>query len=297
MVKIPKDLYLEIMRPPIAGPSADTPIHFANNRVVVEEIHTSSIDQTLRRQTVDGLGILRAYALPNAIKIRRMGDNRDLRIINPSLVAFPSQSDLELTLPARGICVFIRIAKPLLSDFETHQSWPGEDGTWGPAVIPGEDHSLLRFCDALVAESKHPGVGSSRAIESLANLLLVELMRQSPERKCTSTWVSLTPRQLRKVEEFVESELHREIPLSEMAEVLNYSPHYFCRVFKRAVGSSPHQFVLLRRVERAKGMLSGSQLDLSKIALEAGFANQSHFGTIFRKFVGTTPKRYRLASR
>lgn len=279
------------------GPPPAAPIYFANHRVVVEEIKPSSMDQTLRRQTVDGLGILRAYALPDALRIRRVGDHEDLRVISPALVAFPCQSDLEWTLPAHGSCVFIRIAKPLLIEFENVQCWPGEDGSWGPAIIPGEDHSLLRFCDALVAESKRPDIATPRAIESLASLLLVELARRAPERRGPSTWVSLTPRQLRKVEQFVESELHRDIPLSEMAGVLNYSPHYFCRVFKRAVGASPHQFVLLRRVERAKGLLSGSELDLSKIALEAGFANQSHFGTIFRKLAGTTPKRYRLASR
>jgi AraC-like DNA-binding protein len=147
----------------------------------------------------------------------------------------------------------------------------------------------------LVAESKHEALASQFAIDALARLLLVAILRNLEPSQVQSTWVPLPPRQLREILNHIDANLESDIRLAELAQIHGWSPYYFCRIFKKSTGLTPHQYVLRQRVEKAKNLLGNSSLDLSNVALEAGFANQSHFGTIFRRFTGYTPKQYRLA--
>jgi AraC family transcriptional regulator len=80
-----------------------------------------------------------------------------------------------------------------------------------------------------------------------------------------------------------------------MAGLLGLSPYHFARMFRRAVGVPPHQYVLQRRVERAKGLLLAGRLGLSDVALAVGFSDQSHLTRVFRRAVGITPARFRRA--
>jgi AraC family transcriptional regulator len=64
-------------------------------------------------------------------------------------------------------------------------------------------------------------------------------------------------------------------------------------LFKRSVGASVHRFVVRSRVEPALRLLAEGELPVSAVALEAGFANQSHLSAWMRRIVGTTPGAYR----
>jgi AraC family transcriptional regulator len=71
------------------------------------------------------------------------------------------------------------------------------------------------------------------------------------------------------------------------------SPFRFARAFKKATGQSPRQYVIHRRIERAKALLRAGDQDLAQIAQRVGFSTQSHFTDVFRRLCGTTPARYR----
>ena len=74
--------------------------------------------------------------------------------------------------------------------------------------------------------------------------------------------------------------------------------HHFARQFKAATGLPPHQFVITRRVERAKELLqAGTDLSLAEVALRAGFSDQSQFSRHFKRLVGVTPGQFRTPSR
>ncbi|GAQ00055.1 transcriptional regulator, AraC family [Leptolyngbya sp. NIES-2104] len=81
--------------------------------------------------------------------------------------------------------------------------------------------------------------------------------------------------------------------LVELAEVINSSPTYFASLFKQAMEISPHQYVIQQRVERAKTMLSKTNLAIADIALQVGFSSQSHLTQHFKRFTGKTPKQIR----
>jgi len=85
------------------------------------------------------------------------------------------------------------------------------------------------------------------------------------------------------------------VPLGELAQSAGLSPHHFLRVFKAATGLPPHAYQIQQAVEHAKRLLAGGA-PISQTALDAGFADQSHFSRIFREFTGATPRQYLTGS-
>ena len=79
--------------------------------------------------------------------------------------------------------------------------------------------------------------------------------------------------------------------------IARLSPNYFGWQFKRATGLPPHQYVILRRVDRAKQLLQGGDLSLAEVAAGAGFADQSKFSHTFKRVVGVSPRQFRRSAR
>ncbi|GAB4382401.1 MAG: hypothetical protein Kow00121_42550 [Elainellaceae cyanobacterium] len=103
----------------------------------------------------------------------------------------------------------------------------------------------------------------------------------------------LTRTQLQQVLDYIHTHLDRDLSLTELAEVINVSPTYFASLFKQAIDISPHQYVIQQRVERAKLMLSKTDLAIADIALQVGFSSQSHLTQQFKRITGMTPKQIR----
>jgi AraC family transcriptional regulator len=98
---------------------------------------------------------------------------------------------------------------------------------------------------------------------------------------------------LRRVTSYIEDNLTKGLTLAEIATVAHMSPHYFSRAFRKSTGIPPHRYVIDRRIEKAKTLLSDNYLPLVEVGLSVGFQNQSHFTTLFHKRTGVTPKAYR----
>lgn len=100
---------------------------------------------------------------------------------------------------------------------------------------------------------------------------------------------------LSRVVEYIEAHLDREIELTDMAATAGMSAHYFSELFKQSVHLSPYQYVLRRRIERARKLLNDPAVTVFEAAIRSGFADQSHFTKIFRRVTGVTPSGYRAA--
>ncbi|BAU15386.1 transcriptional regulator [Leptolyngbya sp. NIES-3755] len=103
----------------------------------------------------------------------------------------------------------------------------------------------------------------------------------------------LTHTQLQQAIDYIHAHLNRELSLAELASIINISPTYFASLFKQAMGISPHQYVIQQRVERAKVMLSRTDLSIADIATQVGFSSQSHLTQQFKRVTGLTPKQVR----
>jgi AraC family transcriptional regulator len=102
--------------------------------------------------------------------------------------------------------------------------------------------------------------------------------------------------QAKRVFDYVEANLGSKMTIEEMASVVALSKSHFSRAFKRALGHSPMAYVAVRRVERAKLMMTSTRESLTVIALACGFADQSHLNRNFRRVVGTSPGLWRRMS-
>jgi AraC family transcriptional regulator len=103
---------------------------------------------------------------------------------------------------------------------------------------------------------------------------------------------------LRAVLEYIEEHLDAGPSLEQLAAVARLSPYHFARQFKAATGLPPHQYVILRRVERAKQLLqAGTGLSLADVAARAGFSDQSQFSHHFKRLVGVAPGQFRTPAR
>jgi AraC family transcriptional regulator len=103
---------------------------------------------------------------------------------------------------------------------------------------------------------------------------------------------------LRAVIGYVEEHLDAGLTLEQLAAVARLSRYHFARQFKTATGLPPHQYVIARRVERARHLLqAAADLSLAEIALHAGFSDQSAFCNHFKRQVGVTPRQFRMSAR
>ena len=153
---------------------------------------------------------------------------------------------------------------------------------------------------AVDAELMAGAAGGRLAAESLANVLAVHLIRHvlAPRRPERGRDGVLPRGRLRAVFEHVEEHLDAGLTLEQMAAVARLSAYHFARQFKAATGLPPHQFVILRRVERAKVLLQGSgDLSLAEVAAHAGFSDQSQFSNHFKRLLGVTPGQFRTRVR
>ena len=107
----------------------------------------------------------------------------------------------------------------------------------------------------------------------------------------------LAPGALRRVREHVEGNLTAKLRTEDLATVAGLSPGHFNRAFKQSTGQPPHQYVLQRRVDVASELLEKTDRALADIALDVGFADQSHFSRTYASVTGETPSACRRRNR
>lgn len=108
---------------------------------------------------------------------------------------------------------------------------------------------------------------------------------------------ALNDSKLREIVDYIDSNLHRSVTLSELSALVQLTPRYFCGAFKQAMGQPPHQYLIEQRIERARRLLGEADLSVTDVALVVGFNSQSHLNSHFRRIVGVTPARYRTEMR
>lgn len=104
----------------------------------------------------------------------------------------------------------------------------------------------------------------------------------------------LSSRRLRLVLEYVEDTLGQPIKLRELAALAGISARHFERAFRQSTGFSPHAYVLERRLQMARDLLTNQpELPIEQIAIRLGFSSSSHFSSAFRRRTGFTPTHFR----
>jgi AraC family transcriptional regulator len=150
----------------------------------------------------------------------------------------------------------------------------------------------LALIDALRTEAVKDGL----YVDTIAQMIAVHLARMHsvqsrPGRMPPAPTIS--GRRMRQLVEFIEANLHEHLTLDVLAAQVGISPLYLARAFKSAVGQSPHQYVLMRRIERAKALLRDTDMPIVDVALSVGFSSQSHLSHWMLRHTGVSPAAYR----
>jgi AraC family transcriptional regulator len=98
---------------------------------------------------------------------------------------------------------------------------------------------------------------------------------------------------LKRVIDYVEARLAEPVSLADLASATGLTRMHFAAQFRAATGLPPHEYLLRRRIERAQEMLVGTGMSVVDVALSVGFQTQSHFTSVFKRFVGQPPRAWR----
>jgi len=162
-------------------------------------------------------------------------------------------------------------------------------------TIKADDPAVHRTAMLIAQEAAHGGVGSELLVDSLTTQLSVAILRKHANlvfREPDGT-ACLTFRQEHLVRDHVQGHLHAKLTLDELAATTGLSKFHFARRFRASTGTTPHEFVLRHRVDRARRLLERTGMPLPEVAATCGFADQSHMNRVLRRRLGATPGEVR----
>jgi AraC family transcriptional regulator len=212
----------------------------------------------------EGLGLW-----PAATPLHFTTSRRSLRIV---YCTFPLQQLEALT----GFGTVWGLGDDLRSCFELHN--------------PRLDYAVLRMAE----EALDPGFGAAVTIEGTGMAMAIELARHIQRRDTVAEFKTggLSPRQLRRIVDFI-GDIDTGCPsIAELAQLCDISERHLMRVFKDTTGLTVGAYVEQMRTGRARDLLHRN-LPVKEIGAQLGFSSASHFSAAFRKATGMTPTAYR----
>lgn len=164
------------------------------------------------------------------------------------------------------------------------------------------DGLLEQLALALLATARSDATVASDGIyaDHLVRMITMHLLRyhcsSSGSNARIDTSADTTMGRLNHVRDLIEFELDQDLALERLAAEAGIAAHAFAAAFTKAYGIPPHRYVTSRRIERAKTLLQQTDMPIARIAMDTGFASQSHLAATFRRAVGETPGAYRRST-
>jgi AraC family transcriptional regulator len=110
-----------------------------------------------------------------------------------------------------------------------------------------------------------------------------------PLQRGLETW------RLHRVQAYIDAHISDPIRLADLAKAAGLSRMYFASQFRARMGTRPHEYLVGQRISRARILLKASRASIADVAFSVGFGNQAHFTTVFLRFTGFTPHRWRIS--
>lgn len=133
-------------------------------------------------------------------------------------------------------------------------------------------------------------------IHNLITALLTSFLENTIS-VCTQDVKASSSRSLGDTLSYIAEHIDSPLTVDELAERIFLSKYYFIRIFKKEVGYTPHEYIVITRVNYAAFLLKSTAFSIRNIALKCGFADESSFCTTFKRIMGHTPLKYRNSSK
>lgn len=228
------------------------------------------------------------WRLPDARGIERQ------RMVSGSLHISPGDQPVFLRWAGVPHVLVIAMEQPFIKQV-LDEAFDGNE----PALrtqIGIRDPVIEGMAAAWRRELAERGAGGRLYAEGLGSALAVHVFRAYGDGLSRPPPVigGLGALRLRRVVDYIEAHLADDISLRDLAVQAGLSTHHFGEAFKASTGTSPHRYLVERRIRRAKELLLGAEQSIAEIAISVGFASHSHFTDNFRRLTGTTPSRFRI---
>jgi AraC family transcriptional regulator len=144
---------------------------------------------------------------------------------------------------------------------------------------------------AILAELQSHGRAGPLYLESLTHTLAIHLLHTHTSVPVPLPRLGRTVSRhtLRRVLEYIDANLDRNLTLTELAGVVHLSPYHLAHLFKHAIGQPLHHYVLAQRLQAGKTLLATTDLSVAEVARRVGFVDHSHFGRHFKQQFGMAP--------
>lgn len=158
------------------------------------------------------------------------------------------------------------------------------------------DKTISGIIELFLLELKTNGSNGSAYIQNLLSLLSTHYIQNYSNyvdlQTANITTSKFDQAQVDKVDQYIEQNINKPIAIDDLAELLNCSKYYFLREFKKFVGDTPYQYLLSKRLNKAKHLLKTQQANIASVAYELGFNDQAHFTRSFKNEFAITPGQY-----
>jgi AraC family transcriptional regulator len=193
---------------------------------------------------------------------------------------------------------YIRV---LLEDGRVSELWHDDVGSSRVDFLENvttNDEQAVGMINAMYAEARAGSPAGDLFSQAISVALLAHVYDRYDRSRAVRLEGRLSRRQVETVSRYVSEHIRCALSIVELAGLLQLSPAYFCRAFSKTLGVTPHRFVLNERISTAKQRLQQTSTPpLGELAGDLGFANQTHFGVVFRKLVGCSPSEFRKRSK
>jgi AraC family transcriptional regulator len=208
---------------------------------------------------------------------------------------------MDLSEPFDSCHVYIPLTA--FDDVARENRLPPIDGLDCPATAAHRDETMLHLVQALGPALARPHEANRLFADHIFSAMTIHLASTygrpagEPGAGSGERAGRLSPRQLSRVLELLHGDAANELSLSELALHCAMSRSTFARAFRQTTGLPPHRWLLLDRARRARDLLERTETPVSQIALECGFADQSHLTRVFSRTFQVSPGAWRRQRR
>ncbi|PJO48176.1 AraC family transcriptional regulator [Brucella pituitosa] len=251
------------------------------------EVHFPSSEQLVIGMAIDG------YASGN---LRTKHDAIHLAFPNNRIIVFPIDNPCIASFDRSFKMTFICISKSIVEDvFNGFSHITGSYFDLGRSISFSDQYieTAIELLAGMLSSSK-----KEHELEAsyIVRAMLARIASKYAFKLSSCQPIDCFLPRMQSALIYIENNLHRYISLSQFAKEVGLGEAQYARLFKRTMNTTFHQYVINRRVEKARRLLTETNMPAAEIACECGFADQVHLTRFFKKIIGATPIKYRRAA-